>query len=110
MENQSRRPYGVRRTPEQIKAILEKFEASGKTMRQFVAEEGLALSTLESWRRRERTQLAPKSPAFVEVQSEGSWPLVSAMARVRFGDGLVIELSPGFAVDQVGQLIERLRQ
>ena len=110
MENQVRRSYHARRTPEQIKEILEKFEVSGKPIKEFVAEEGLKEATFGSWRRKQRASLAPKDTSFVELAEEGLAILGSAIARVRLADGLVVEVNASLTVAGLAQLIQLLRK
>lgn len=110
METSSRRPRRVRRTPEQIRLILEKYERGNQTAHEFIAAEGIALSTLWAWRRRYGLSSRGRRPRFVEVGGPGISALSGAATQVRFADGLAIELRPGFAVEAVAQLVQLLRR
>lgn len=106
----SSRPRRIRRTPEQIRLILEKYERSNQSPREFVAAEGIGLSTLWAWRRRYGVSSGGRRPRFVEVGSPSIAALSGAATQVRFADGLAIELKPGFAVEPVAQLVQLLRR
>jgi len=110
MQTSSRRPRRIRRTPEQIKLILEKYERGNQPPHEFVAAEGFALSTLWAWRRRYGFSARGRRPRFVEVGSPNIAALSGAATQVRFADGLAIELKAGFAVESVAQLIQLLRR
>jgi hypothetical protein len=106
MENEPNRSTRIRRTPEQIRKILDDYQTSGQTMRQFAQEHGVGLSTLGSWRR--RYQRRKKSSAhLVEVPN----PLSHGQptGRFRFANGLVLELENGFEVPAMAQLVQLLQ-
>lgn len=57
-----------RRTEQQWRKTLDKFDRSGLTQEQFCQREGLAPATFANWRRKIRaTSLAPVQASFVEV-------------------------------------------
>jgi len=110
MKIQSRRIQRVRRTPEQIRIILEEYELGSKGAHAFAAEQGIAVSTLWAWRRRYgRGSTKVGRPRFLEVSKESLSALGGATAQIRFPDGLTVQLSSGFAVEPVAQLVQRLR-
>jgi hypothetical protein len=49
-----RRPTRIRRSPEEIAAVLQEYRSSGLTQVAFVRSKGLCLSTLTYWLRRSR--------------------------------------------------------
>lgn len=61
----------VRRTEKQWREVLRRFEASGLSSREFSKREGLAVSSLQRWRR--RCSRAP-APQFVELAPAGTTP------------------------------------
>jgi hypothetical protein len=78
-----RRTGRVRRTEKQWSEILRRLDASGEGSRQFCRREGLALSSLQRWRR--RLEPAPAG-RFVELvptappeASAASWSLVVSL-------------------------------
>lgn len=111
MKAPSRRIQRLRRTPEQIRIILEEYEQGSKGAHEFAAEQNIAVSTLWAWRRRYGVGSTKAArPRFVEVSKESIAALGGATAQIRFPDGLTVQLSSGFAVEPVAQLVQRLRQ
>lgn len=113
MKSRSRRPYGARRTPEQVRVILDQYERGTKPACQFAAEHSISKATLRNWRRRFGSQsIGVRRPRFVEVRNEGMAALTGAMAtaHIRFGDGLTVQLCSGFDVEPVAQLVQLLRR
>jgi len=104
----NRRPRRVRRTPEQIRIILEGYERGSAGAHDFATSQGIAVSTLWAWRRRYGTG-SQRRPHFVEVRKP-SLPDLSGTAQARFADGLVVELMGGFEVERIAQLLQLLRQ
>jgi hypothetical protein len=94
--------------------VVEEYEGSGLTQAQFVAQRGVALSTLQSWLRRRRAQrtgavrllpvevVPPASPA--RTEREASAPL-----EVELPSGVRLAVAPGTDVKYVAQLVEALR-
>ena len=111
MESKSRCHHGPRRTPKQIKTLLKAWERSGQTAHEFAATQGVALSTLWRWSRRQRsTNQEPRPPRWVEVRSQGLSAVPAGMAQVRMPDGLTVHLHRGFEVEPVAQLVQLLRK
>ena len=110
MENDSIRTRRVRRKPEQIRELLKEYKQSGKSVEEFAAEQGIAVSTVWAWRRRYRASPQIPSPRWVEVDNASAAIQPRAMAQVRMSDGLSIELNPGFEVPTVAALIDQLRK
>jgi hypothetical protein len=52
-----------RRSAEERQRLLKEFESSGQTRRQFCEQHGLAITTLDSWRRGRK-----RRPRFVKVE------------------------------------------
>ena len=60
------RTAGVRRSEQQWAEILRRFESSGLSAREFCSRDGVPLSSLQRWQRRQRAVPAAK---FVELVS-----------------------------------------
>jgi transcriptional regulator with XRE-family HTH domain len=60
------RTTGVRRNEQQWAEILRRFDSSGLSVREFCSRDGVALSSLQRWQRRQRAVPAAK---FVELVS-----------------------------------------
>lgn len=96
-----------RRTPEEAAALLAEQQRQGISDEQFATTQGITLSTLVRWRRRQQKS---QTPRWIEVDQAPCVAPGTSMAQLRLADGLVIELCAGFEVDRMAQLIERLRQ
>ena len=82
----------------EMRRLLEEYAASGLTRREFGRRHGIALTTLDYWRRRESRPLR-----LVEVEvapGEGAGQFTLALAN-----GRRIESSWGFADAQLARLI-----
>ena len=103
-------PKRTRRTPEQIKALLQEQERSDRSAEDFASEHGIAVSTLWRWRRKHRGGAPGAQPRWVEVGNRSGAIGSSAVAEVRLADGLSIELHAGFDVVAMATFVDRLRQ
>jgi len=89
---------GNQRSANNVRGILREFENSGLTRREFCRRHGIAVTTLDYWRRR-----GSRQPRLVEVEvapreSAGQFTLALA-------NGRRIECSWGFADAQLARLI-----
>lgn len=83
----------MRRSREERARIVERYEASGKTRREFAKSEGINYHTLQSWldKSRRRGGKEEEELRFVEVSPPaGSFSHPRTMAEVRFSDGTVL--------------------
>ncbi|MCE9673448.1 IS66 family insertion sequence element accessory protein TnpB [Myxococcus stipitatus] len=90
--------------------VAEAFETSGLTQKEFSAQRGLRLSTLQSWVYRRRRQRARKAPAVRLLPVE-----VAAVARespvqleVVLASGARLRFPVGADVEYVAQLVTAL--
>jgi transposase-like protein len=93
-----------RLSPTQRAELLEAYEHSGLSQRAFAGQAGISLSSLQLWLRAVRTGRAA-APAFVELPN----PLPAAAVpayRLRWADGLVLELGCGFAAEELAVLLQ----
>lgn len=89
---------GKRRSVEEVDALVAEFEASGLTRAEFSEQRGIAVTTLDAWRRK-RTK--PAKLLHVEVQgAEVPWPF-----RVSLRNGRQIESGWSFADADLTRLI-----
>ena len=87
----------ARRSREQWRDLLERFEHSGQRREDFCREHGLTLSSFAHWRRTlgktaAGRRTATGSPLFIELEPQagaasGSWDVELAL-----GDGMVLRL------------------
>ena len=71
-----RRNVGTRRSREEWESILERFEGSGKNLRDFCRAEGISAESIRRWRQRLKRSAAAR---FVELASPV--PLGEAVTR-----------------------------
>ena len=105
----------ARRSREEWKCLVRKWESSSETAREFCARHDLKLSTFQWWRWRLRDALGPpgeKSEAWVELA-----PLVPARVdgasktadlTLVLGDGISIRIPVGFDGPTLERLIRTL--
>lgn len=67
-------PRGKRRSQEEIRKILKQLEKSGQGVSTFAKANGLAVSTLDLWRRKDRAARKASSPRLRRVSVVGSSP------------------------------------
>jgi len=82
----------VRRTEEQWREVLRRFEASGLSTRAFCQREGISASSLQRWRSRGDRALAPR---FVELAPPRATSAVSSTAwalELELPDGVRLRL------------------
>ena len=79
----------VRRTAEEWKAIVERYEGGGETRAGFCGREQIAITSLTRWRRKLRGE--PAAPArFIELSSAMASNRVRA--ELELGQGLVLRI------------------
>jgi hypothetical protein len=97
----------LRRSPAQRTQLLRAFRASGLSQGAFAAQAGIGLSTLQLWLRSARPART-ETPSFVELPN----PLPTAAAppayRLRWADGLVLELGRGWVPAELAALLPLL--
>lgn len=74
--------------------MLARYERSGLSQQAFCRRHGVALSTLQYWRRRARQADEASAPTFVEVSQRPGTP-----ARVRSVEAVFIEVSGGVRLE-----------
>jgi len=87
------------RSKEEIRGIVAGFVKSGLTRREYCAQQGVALTTLDYWRRAHRKQ----RPSLVEVEVEPAQPLAGFVLVL--ANGRRIESSWSFVEAELEKLI-----
>ena len=80
-------PRGMRRSKEEIEEILERLEASGQSVREFATRNGLAVSTVDLWRRKARGAVKASKSELRRVSILGSSNASSEPFEVCFPNG-----------------------
>jgi hypothetical protein len=88
------------RSKKEIRKIVEGFTKSGMTRREYCAKQGLAMTTLDYWRRAQRSQ----KPKLVRVTVDETQAEPSGFALM-LANGRRIESSWGFAEADLVRLI-----
>jgi transposase len=93
--------------------IAEQFEHSGLTQKQFAQQQGLPLSTVQSWVYRRRRQASAPSAAPVRLLPvEVAAPAVSNTGKVEVltASGLCVSFAMGTDVSYVARLVAALER
>jgi transposase-like protein len=96
----------VRRTPEQIQQLVAQFQRGGQSVREFAQQQGVAISTVDRWLRRQRQR---KGPRLVEVKRTPH-PSSSRIGQLRLSGGLVLELERDFQAEPLARLVQLLEE
>ena len=97
--------------PNTIRQLLDQYEVSGVTQREFAARSGVAYSTFTSWLRKARAlaSVAP-SPQWIEAppvcQTPG--PASNGGFVLEWPQGLRLRVPVGFDDADLGRLLERI--
>jgi len=95
--------------PDTIQRLLQQYDASELTQREFAARAGVAYSTFTSWLRKFRAADSQDSrPAWIEAPPPPwpSGPESGANLVVEWPNGLRLHVSPGFDADDVARLMK----
>ena len=109
-------PNGVgklsrRRSRAEADRLVSEFERSGLRRKEFCAARGLAVHTLDAWRRRVAQSQADEKIVPVEIVADRGRPASEAwngQFRIVLAAGLRIEVEPGFDAAELRRLIAAL--
>ena len=109
----NRSPVRHHKTPAERADIVAEYPRSQVSQREFAAQHGIALSTLQRWLHLNESDVGSGSPALVEVPNPlkpllGRGP--AATYRLHFPRGLVLEVAPGFQTGEVRALAQLLQE
>jgi DNA-binding XRE family transcriptional regulator len=99
-----------RLTLEERRKVLEGYEQSDLTQKEFAAQAGIALSTLHAWRRKMPDPRQPRAARFVEAPNLFAGPAADFCYRLRAPGGVELEIGRGFRSQEVAELLRLLRQ
>lgn len=97
-----------RLTQAQRDKILQAYHDSQLTQREFAAQAGISLSTLQLWVRKAARSSSP-IPAFVQVPNLLGQASTVPTYRLHLASGIRLELSAGFVPGELAVLLELLR-
>ena len=96
-------------TPARRAEIVTAYRQTGLSSHQFARQHGIAASTLFRWLRRAGAATQSGAAALVEVPNLlGRQPPAPAY-RLRFANGVSVELAPGFQPDELRALAAIVR-
>lgn len=95
-----------RRTPSEIKELLNRYRQSQLPQAEFVRREGICLATLRNYIKREPVSSAAAGGRFIEV--ERVFPEIGDRQsyRLYLNGGLAMEVPSGFCRREVASLLE----
>lgn len=108
-----------RRSRAEADRLVSEFERSGQRRKEFCAAHGLAVHTLDAWRRRVAQSGAEEKIVPVEIVADrvvsagwgrtgrGAW---SGQFRIILAEGLRIEIERGFDTSELRRLIAALHE
>jgi len=95
------------RTPAQREKILGDYRRSRLSQREFSAQAGIGLSTLQLWLRNDARSPSPTSE-FVEIPNLVAAPRGNAVYRLHLRNGMIVEIGSGFQSEEVSALLQLL--
>jgi hypothetical protein len=96
------------RTPVQREELLQDYRQSRMTQREFAAQAGLSVSTLQAWLRKRPARQASEGPAFVAVPNLWSASPAAPAYRLQWPEGLSLEVRSGFSAQELAALLQLL--
>jgi transposase-like protein len=105
----------VRRSAQQWKALVERYERGTATQARFCAREGVSVGALQYWRRRLREEAAGGDAAAlaiarlvaVQVREEAPAPKETGL-RLVLSSGVSVEVAPDFDAATLRRVIDAL--
>jgi transposase-like protein len=104
-----------RRSRAEVDQLVAEYEASGLTRQEFCARHGLALATLDRYRKRrqQRRESSSADSRFIRVELAGAKQAASHSSSdliVLLSNARRIEVKRGFDADMLAQLVRVLEQ
>lgn len=91
---------------EDARAILDRLDASGLSVREFATREGLDVQRVYRWRAQMRSPRGSKeAPAFVEIKA-----IAAASIEIVLRSGHVVRVRDGFGEDTLRRLVAVLEE
>lgn len=89
--------------------ILQDYHRSGLSQRQFAAQAGVGLSTLQLWLRQGASRSPVRATKFIEVPNVLRTSPTGATYRLHLAGGLQLEIGSGFRPEELSTLLRVLR-
>ena len=98
------------RTPAERAQVLAEYHQSGLTQEAFATQAGISCSALSSWLRRAAANSGRQEPQFVSVPNLFLAGRGSAAYRLQWPDGFTLEVSTGFAAQELSALLKTVQR
>ena len=95
-------------TPVQRQKVLEAWQSSPLTDKEFAAQAGVGVSTLHAWRRRSAARPPGRPATFVAVPNLLAAVPVAPVFRLHWPGGLSLEVRSGFAAAELAAVLQLL--
>ncbi len=96
-------------TEAQRQSIVDSYRGGQLSQREFAAQTGIGVSTLQLWLRKFSADAVSKSAAFVQVPNLLAQAPSPAMYRLHLGREIDLEVSCGFRTEELASLLRLLR-
>lgn len=96
-------------TAGQRQRVLDAYRRSRLSQRDFAAQAGIGLSTLQLWLRSAAAQPCPQTNAFVQVPNLLAQAPGPAVYRLHLPGGIDLEVGPGFRPAELASVLQLLR-
>jgi transposase-like protein len=100
-------PVRKHSTPAQREKILQAYQRSQLTQKEFAREAGIGVSTLAAWRRKAAVK-GQDRPSFVAVPNLLPVAPASPAYRLQWPGGLSLEVRSGFSTGELAALLQLL--
>ncbi len=99
---------GKHRTAAQRQSILQDYRRSQMTQKEFAAEAGVSVSTLQAWLRKTSASPAGGDSVFMAVPNLLCASPTAPAYRLQWPGGLSLEVRSGFSSQELGALLQLL--
>jgi hypothetical protein len=106
----TRQVHRKRLTQAQRDRILQDYRRSELPQREFAAQAGIGLSTLQFWLRKEASRASAARPRFIEVPNLLSSAPAGSTYRLHLAGGMQLEVGSGFRPEELTTLLRVLRE
>jgi transposase-like protein len=96
------------RTSAQRQSILQDYRRNQMTQKEFAAQAGISVSTLQAWLRKAPASPPAGGPVFVAVPNLLSAAPTAPAYRLQWPGGLSLEVRSGFSSPELGALLQLL--
>ena len=96
------------RTSAQRQSIVQNYQRSQMTQKEFATQAGISVSTLQAWLRKATVRPAASDSVFVAVPNLLPAPSTGPAYRLQWPGGLSLEVRSGFSTGELAALLQLL--